>query len=263
MDKHHMSTPMACQSQIAVKRPLCDEEVAFYQAQDYVLIPGLIDAAAAAALREEVLEILSVQGPIGAGRRKLYQTHEYLAGGGIDRLCNGSDLNAIAAKLMGGPSTLYLPFTAVKAPGGGRFHFHQDNQYTRFDGPGINMWIALEVLTPENGCLQVAPGSHRTGTLPSVLSGDGDNHRKVEKEPLSFIPIPMQPGDCLAFSRLMVHGSGPNNTAAPRIAYAAQFHRNDVKAKWDDGWFPLIERPRYNYKPVEKITPPTGKLDGH
>ena len=81
---------------------------------------------------------------------------------------------------MEGPATLYLPFTAVKSGGGGgRFHFHQDNQYTRFDGPGINIWIALSPMSPENGCLQVVPRSHLAGTLDSVENPDGDGHRTV------------------------------------------------------------------------------------
>jgi 2-oxoglutarate-dependent dioxygenase len=170
---------------------------------------------------------------------------------------------------MGGPSSLYMPFTAMKNGGGaGRFHFHQDNQYTKFDGPGINIWIALGEMSPENGCLQMVPRSHLRGTLESESSGDGDSHRKTKIEPGDFLPLRMMPGDAVAFSRLTVHGSGPNHTGEPRVAYAVQFHRDDVKAwrpaSWE-GWRLLKEAAVWRTGPVKAIDPPQPRqnLDGH
>lgn len=40
----------------------------------------------------------------------------------------------------------------------------------------------------------------------------------------------MNAGDAIAFSRLTLHGSGPNTTKAARVAYAVRFHRNHVTA---------------------------------
>jgi len=54
-------------------------------------------------------------------------------------------------------------------------------------------------------------GSHRAGTLNAVESGDGDAHRKIEWEPEDFLPLTMEPGDCVTFSRLTIHGSGVNS----------------------------------------------------
>ena len=184
------------------------------------------------------------------------------------RLANSIELCEIASQLMGGPSTLYMPFTAVKGGGGsGRFHFHQDNQYTRFvDGfGGINIWFALQPMTPENGCLQIVPRSHLRGTLESDLSGDGDTHKKVKIEPESFLPIRMSPGDAVAFTRLTVHGSGPNATNDARIGYAVQYHRDDVQATWENQPPRLLKGAnRWSNDPVEKIsTPKEEKLDGH
>src|SRR5207253_10828727 len=137
---------------------------------------------------------------------------------------------------------------------------------TRFeDGMlGINLWFALAAMSPENGCRMVVPRSHRGGTLESELSGDGDTHKKVKFEPADFLPLRMRPGDCVAFSRLTVHGSGPNTTSNPRVAYALQYHRNDVNARREDGEFKsLREFPRWSTKPVKVLTVPKGKTDGH
>ncbi|MEX0777915.1 MAG: phytanoyl-CoA dioxygenase family protein [Phycisphaeraceae bacterium] len=253
---------------------LAPNEVRFYKHEGYLYLPGLLDGPTAAAMRQEVIDIMQATGmSLEQLRRaattadKLRQSGQYLRDSVIDQVVNSPALCQIAGQLMEGPSSLYMPFTAVKSGGGGgRFHFHQDNQYTRFDGPGINLWIALDAMTPENGCLQVVPRSHLRGTLESDASGDGDTHRKTRLEPENFLPVRMSPGDCIAFSRLTVHGSGPNTTDQPRVAYAAQFHRDDVKAVWDQQPPRLLKgASRWPTGPIDRLTPPSQprSQDGH
>jgi 2-oxoglutarate-dependent dioxygenase len=249
-------------------------EIRSYQRVGYLMLPGLLDPSFAETLREEVVRIVSVAGGLtpddlaGRGEKKhaLIQTGQYLKGSPVDRLVNAPEILSIAAQLMGGPSTLYLPFSAIKSGGGGgRFSFHQDNQYTRLtDGLlGINIWIALSAMSPENGCLQMCPGSHLRGTLESEVV-DG-KHRKTKIDPTDFLPLRMQPGDAVAFSRLTVHGSGVNLTNDPRVAYALQFHRDDALAVWDNREpRPLKNASRWQTGPVDRITPPDPKgRDGH
>lgn len=243
---------------------LSGNEINFYNMYGYLCLPGLIRKATAAALAEEVLQVMEGLGIPRADLRvartskdKLRQSRQYLAGSSLERLIHSEALNALAGQLMGGPSTLYLPFTAVKSGGGGgRFHFHQDNQYTRFDGPGINLWFALVEMTPDNGCLQIAPGTHLGGTIDSVESEDRDGHRTVAVEPEAFLPLRMMPGDAVAFSRLTLHGSGANITDQPRLAYAVQFHRDDVRATRDGEDLGLLkENPRVDIRPIKVFSP--------
>ena len=170
------------------------------------------------------------------------------------------------AQLLGGARSLYLPFTAVKiGGGGGKFSFHQDNQYTRFtDGLlGINIWFALGPLTPENGCLQMCPRSHLRGTLDAEKDDAG--WQRIRIEPDDFLPLRMRPGDAVAFSRLTVHGSGANKSDEPRVAYAVQFHRDDATAIWDNQPpRPLKGINRWNVGPVERIVAEAAATrDGH
>lgn len=241
---------------------LTDQQVTFYKDEGYLLIPTLISEERAVALRQEVLDVMRV---IGEETSKLRQSNQYLAGSNLDNLINSPHLRGVAERLLEGPSSVYLPFTAVKTQGGGRFHFHQDNQYTQFDGPGINLWIALDPMMLDNGCLQVVPRSHLHGTFEAAESGDNDAHKKILWEPSDFVPLEMQPGDCVAFSRLTIHGSGPNTRTEPRVAYAIQFHRNDVRATIDGKSRLLVERPRWSTAPVQQIVAPHGNamLDGH
>jgi ectoine hydroxylase-related dioxygenase (phytanoyl-CoA dioxygenase family) len=241
---------------------LSEDEIKFYKEEGYLLIPGLLLEEAATTLRKEVMDIMDA---IGLPVTKLKHTTKYREGSALDSYVNSASLCNIAAQLLGGPSSLYMPFTAVKSSGGGRFHFHQDNQYTQLNGPAINLWTALTPMSPENDCLQLIPRSHRNGTLGSQESEDQDGHRTIEWEPSDFLPIRTRAGDCIAFSRLTIHGSGPNDEPDLRVACAVQFHRNDVKwlDRESDEWKLLTEYPRWKNKAVREISVPKGKQDGH
>ncbi|HYE05916.1 MAG TPA: phytanoyl-CoA dioxygenase family protein [Planctomycetota bacterium] len=240
---------------------LREADIAAYHEHGYVVLRGMVAAGDCVALRDEILAIMSAIGlPDGTPLR---QSGEYLAGSALDRHVNGEGLRELAARLVGGPCRLYLPFTAVKAPGGGKFSFHQDNQYTRLDGPAVNLWLALTPMGEAEGTLRMLPGSHRQGTLKSVESTDAAGHRMVDFAVERFQTLELEPGDLVAFSRLTVHGSGANRSASPRIGYATQFHRDDVRAFFDERWELLTERPRWPMGPVARIGVPSGKQDGH
>ena len=120
-----------------VVRPLTltENELHFYRQQGYLTIPGLLAPEVVEPLREQVLDVLEANGisraqmdHASATADKLRQNPQYLAGSLLDTLINGAQTLALAGQLIGGRAVRYLPFTAVKAGGGGgQFHFHQDN----------------------------------------------------------------------------------------------------------------------------------------
>ena len=246
---------------------LSDSEVAFYKNEGYLCLPGLIQSDAVTDIRDEILAVLQAHGmtqedlnAASCSADKLRQYSEYLSGSLLDSLINGPQVKAIAARLFEGKAHVYLPFSAVKgAGGGGTFHFHQDNNYTQHQPAmgSLNIWVALVDMTPENGCLQVVPRSHLSGQLESRNSDDGDTHQQLDVQPMQCLPIRMRAGDAIAFTRWTVHGSGPNVSDAPRVAYALQYHREDVK--WFDEqtqqWKLLIDSPRFSTPPVQQLGP--------
>ena len=247
-------------------------EVRFYQEQGYLPLPGLVDAGAVAGLREETLRVVREHfglteedlGHAKGAADKLRQSTRYLASMRLNELVNGDAVKAVAATLIGGPATVYMPFTAVKAGGGGgQFHFHQDNNYTHHEPAlgSINIWVALDDMTPDNGCLMVVPGSHKQGQAASRNSDDGDQHQQVDVPEQDRLPLRMRAGDAVAFTRLTLHGSGPNTTHRPRVAYALQFHRQDVsyRDKTDGQLKRLIDTPRYQVGPVESLRDPAAQ----
>ncbi len=228
-----------------------------YADQGYTILRGLISKEQAALLRQEVLDVVAARNMPDS---YLAQSHEYLVGSALDELNNGPELRKVVSDFMGGDSSLYLPFTAVKGAHQGPFLFHQDNQYTRHDGKSCNCWIAFGPCTEANGTLQVVPGSHKHGVYESkamFVDEDGnESHRTMAEEVTDWVDVELEPGDAILFDRLTVHGSSANETDEPRIAYAVQFHRNDTKwlDKEDDTWKLLKEDQRWDIAPVEKFS---------
>ncbi len=243
---------------------LTDSEVALYHRQGYLCLPGFLSSGAANRLHDEILDVLEANGhprasltSASSAADKLQQCSQYLDGSGLDELINGEATLAVASRLIGGRAVRYLPFTAVKnGGGGGMMHFHQDNNYTQHEPAtgSLNIWVALVDMTPENGCLQILPGSH-TEQHRSRTSDDGDSHRQVDVDPSQCVPIRMRAGDAVAFTRWTVHGSGQNRTPDPRVAYALQYHRDDVRW-WDadgDQWRLLVDDPKFATPPVDRL----------
>lgn len=245
-------------------RSITEDEIKKYNEDGYLVLRNMISPEAAAVLKEEIMDIMSI---IGLGSSKLRQTAQYLHDSLLAAFVQGRLYKEAASSLMQSPAHLYLPFTAVKGGGGGgEFHFHQDGNYTPYvKGKGINLWTALVPMRDNNGGLRIVPSSHKSGPVASENAGDGDVHRKVSQYPTESVLIEMEPGDCVAFDRWTIHGSGPNHTSEHRVAYAIQFHSEDAVGVYDNAEHLLVKEPRYkDIWGVDTIKPDAaGSREGH
>lgn len=128
-----------------------------------------------------------------------------------------------------------------KPPGGRGQALHQDQRYLQVaPGTCVAAWLALERTDPENGCLQVVPGSHRTGVLCPVPS---DTTRSFTSETVPLPPgsevvdVEMEPGDVLFFHGNLIHGSEPN-TSADRFRTIIVGHYATGDATQISEWYP-------------------------
>jgi ectoine hydroxylase-related dioxygenase (phytanoyl-CoA dioxygenase family) len=109
-----------------------------------------------------------------------------------------------------------------KQPGGNGFHAHLDapayDHISRIEHVTVN--LAIDPATPENGCLEVVPGSHKM----EVKFAHGGRIKPEWEHTHEWIPIPLEPGDMLIFGSHLAHRSAANKTDKSRSSLYATFH---------------------------------------
>jgi ectoine hydroxylase-related dioxygenase (phytanoyl-CoA dioxygenase family) len=103
--------------------------------------------------------------------------------------------------------------------------WHQDNHYFGTDsGRVVSCAIYLEETAPENGCLQVVPGSHRTGCLVGHRAGTGvyAHGAWTEVDERQAVDLVCPPGTVVLFSANLLHGARPNRS--DRTSYRTAWH---------------------------------------
>ena len=126
-----------------------------------------------------------------------------------------SALEALLGRPALGVQTMYY----FKPPGAKGQGMHQDNFYL-VSAPAtcIAAWTAIDASDLDNGCLYVAPGSHRRGILCSDKSKNepwleyGDSHINPFPRDMRPVPVCVPKGSTMFFGGNLVHGSGPNRT---------------------------------------------------
>jgi len=106
---------------------------------------------------------------------------------------------------------------------------HQDNYYLNIK-PCIfgTIWIALDPVDEENGCLRYVPGSHRRGLRPhgrsNVLGFSQGITDYGPADTAGEVPIYLQPGDAAVHHGMTIHRAEPNRSATrSRRAFAILF----------------------------------------
>ena len=151
--------------------------------------------------------------------------------------CDGAHLDAVE-QLLGPDVALTHNQFVTKLPGGGRSEseipLHQDDGYGTLDPPDdVTVWVALTPTDVENGCLVVAPGSHRRGIVEHRVAAHNPAFR--EAAAVDAVPLELAAGEAVAFSGLLLHGSGDNVTERERVALFARYCRPDVRMVTEGG----------------------------
>jgi phytanoyl-CoA hydroxylase len=99
---------------------------------------------------------------------------------------------------------------------------HQDGYYwCRKPKVGCSLWIALDPVDQDNGCLWYARGSHKLGLLPHSASGVlgfSQGLKNFDPKTVDAVPIELAPGDAVAHSSATIHWTGINRTPRHRRA---------------------------------------------
>ncbi len=119
---------------------------------------------------------------------------------------------------------------------------HQDAYYFKITPPeAITMWLALEDVDQENGCIHYIKGSHKKemrthGRTQTLGFSQGIVDFGTEEDLQNLVPIPAKKGDLLIHHAMTVHWADPNNSntrsrRALGLIYFADSAKEDLKAK--------------------------------
>ena len=106
---------------------------------------------------------------------------------------------------------------------------HQDNYYFCLKPPNVvTIWLALDVVDAENGCLRYVRGSHQLGIRPhnrsNVLGFSQGISNYSDADRAAEVPILMQPGDAVVHHGNTIHRADANSSATrQRRAFAQVF----------------------------------------
>ncbi len=202
-------------------------DIAFYEANGYVVVKGIFSAEETAAYREHymalraegskpgdmVADTQKIGDPLKAFPRMIHM-HRWDKPS-LDFVLNERLGECLTAFLGNAP--LAVQTMLYFKPAGARGQaLHQDNFYLRA-APGTCMaaWLALDPCDEENGCMRVVPGSHEWPILCPVEADTAASFTNVTvpiPEDLDAVPVLMEAGDVLFFNGSLVHGSYPNTS---------------------------------------------------
>lgn len=138
--------------------------------------------------------------------------------------------NALAQALIGEEMRAEEPEWFNKPPG--TEHVtppHQDNYYFNLKPPNVlTVWMALDVVDEENGCLRYVAGSQRRGIRPHGRSGILGFSQGITdygpEDQAREVKILLQPGDVVAHHGETIHRADANRSKTRhRRAFAMVF----------------------------------------
>lgn len=138
---------------------------------------------------------------------------------------------AVARQLLGPEAHWDFEHAIVKPPRiGAPTPWHQDEAFRRNHPPGyqeVSIWMPLQDVTRESGCLEFIPGSHRGPVLPHASPGGDPRIHALECvgdfDRAKAVACPLPAGGCTIHHCRTLHSAGPNRSAEPRRAYVQGF----------------------------------------
>ncbi len=114
--------------------------------------------------------------------------------------------------------------------------WHQDQAYTEDRGPlsSVHVWIPLQAVTPQMGCMEFIPGSHLWPILPHHRRGHRASAHVLEVDGVdasTAVACPLPLGGATVHLPRTLHRTGPNTTSEPRYAWSIEFGSTPV-SRW-------------------------------
>ncbi|MFP4409893.1 phytanoyl-CoA dioxygenase family protein [Coleofasciculus sp.] len=230
---------------------LTDNQVQQYREQGYLLVERLFDEIELKLARQAIQEMLCELDPTSEAevepndptvfrriwspteRHKVFQEMAY----------NSKILDRVESLI--GPNIVfhYSKINMKAAQVGSVVEWHQDlSYYPHTNTDLLSCLIYLDDATPENGCLQVIPGSHKYGILDHYIDGYFRGKLNAPSAVLNLSKATLceaPAGSTLFLHCLTVHSSIRNRSNMPRRAFLPAYRAADA--------YPIYLGPHANY----------------
>ncbi|MYH19369.1 MAG: phytanoyl-CoA dioxygenase family protein [Gemmatimonadetes bacterium] len=219
------------------------EQIASYRENGFLIIEDFLNESELETWRSAVDEAVSLrdrnrlpQGSYHLARKvtaddeavfrqriNLWMDHE-----GVRALMLDGRLGKMAADLEGVDGIrIWHDQVLTKLPWANPTTWHQDNTKWSFESVhAITIWVALDEVTVQNGCMFFMPGSHRKrrDDFPAAGKQVGamfDAYPDLGR--MDPVPVVMPAGGCSFHNGLIVHAANANMTPHPRRAFTCAY----------------------------------------
>lgn len=196
-----------------------------YREEGYTVIGRVLDDALLAAMREEearIREFEPYEPHATVFRSQLAPYSEV-----VRQVVTLPTLVSAATQLVGPNVCLWYNQFVTKMPDGdsgkSAFPWHQDNGYAAIEpATNVTIWIALDDVDTENGCVWVQPYSHERGLLDHRSASADSWHLTLDVEG-DGVPAVLKAGEAVAFTGLTLHRSKLNHSQQPRRGFFVEY----------------------------------------
>jgi ectoine hydroxylase-related dioxygenase (phytanoyl-CoA dioxygenase family) len=136
----------------------------------------------------------------------------------------------LARELLGPEARLVSDIAMMNPAGSGAATpWHQDEAFLdpNFEYRQINIWLALQDTDQRNGCMEFLPGSNHGPIMRHAPPGNDTRKHALECveafDRSKIVPCPLSAGSCTVHTAQTLHGTGPNLSDQPRMAYVLVF----------------------------------------
>ena len=155
---------------------------------------------------------------------------------------------AIARQILGPEARCFFDLSILKMPKiGAATPWHQDEAFRdpNFEYNELTVWVPLQEVTVENGCLQFVPGSHRIPVLQHRSANNDPTSQAIECtetiDESAAVACPLKIGGATLHHHRTLHRSAPNVSGVPRFTYIMTFGLTPVRVS-EERAFPWLSQ---------------------
>lgn len=227
---------------VAVDAP--DAALSAIAERGFAIVPGVVDAAEIAVLREALERAIAEDLARWGGNPHYHDAHMVMnlmtRGDAFMRLLENPVVHAYASALLG-PTCILYAYTSSSMPAGGTNY----SRRVHVDAPrwipgyvtNVGFTLALDDFTADNGAMSVLPESHLSPEPPDDATFDAHAETVLPRA-----------GEMIVFNARTFHRGGVNRTARTRHAVTMNVCRAYMRQQFD---YPRLVAPEL----VERLGP--------